>query len=367
MTLPLTLSTTPLEQPAMDYAILRQEGMRLLERLGGQSWTDFNTHDPGITILEAVCYAITDLAYRTNYDIKDLLASGGEDPYRSLHSPARVLTTQPVTLTDLRKLLVDISGVKNAWIEALETAEPGLMYDPAEDSLFLKTPSPQPPQRQAVPLRGIYKVLLEIDSSQKYHPADILPEVNQRLHAVRGLSQDFAAPVFLQGQGIVINAAVEVSAVDDPDQVLANIYHAISQSISPRVRFYTLAEMLDQGLPIDEIMDGPALQHGFILNAGLEQLERKIGLRTSDLIQAVMRVDGTLTISRINITDGAKTEDWYFNLDPLRTPFLDIDKSLYDPSGPTIHLLRSGIEVQLNPDRVGEILKRLEHDDVYPL
>ena len=45
----------------MDYAFLRQEGIRWLEQLAGDQWTDFNTHDPGITILEQLCYALTDL------------------------------------------------------------------------------------------------------------------------------------------------------------------------------------------------------------------------------------------------------------------------------------------------------------------
>jgi len=78
---PLTLSTKPLEHPAMDYAFLRQEGIRLIQEMAGEVWTDFNAHDPGVTILEQLCYAITDLSYRINYDLPDLLASEGIDPY----------------------------------------------------------------------------------------------------------------------------------------------------------------------------------------------------------------------------------------------------------------------------------------------
>ncbi len=36
----------------MDYASLRQEGIRQLERMAGRQWTDFNTHDPGFMKLE---------------------------------------------------------------------------------------------------------------------------------------------------------------------------------------------------------------------------------------------------------------------------------------------------------------------------
>ncbi len=86
----LHLTTTPFDHPAMDYAFLRQEGIRHLERMAGQLWTDFNTHDPGITILEQVCYAITDLAYRIDYELPDLLASAGEAADTSLYSPAQI-------------------------------------------------------------------------------------------------------------------------------------------------------------------------------------------------------------------------------------------------------------------------------------
>ena len=47
-----------------DFAALRTEGIRLLQELCGRSWTDYNLHDPGVTILEQLCYALTDLMYR---------------------------------------------------------------------------------------------------------------------------------------------------------------------------------------------------------------------------------------------------------------------------------------------------------------
>jgi hypothetical protein len=41
----------------VDFASLRQEALALIPRLAGENWTDHNSHDPGITILEQVCYA----------------------------------------------------------------------------------------------------------------------------------------------------------------------------------------------------------------------------------------------------------------------------------------------------------------------
>ena len=42
----LTISTAPLEHPAMDYTLLRKEGIRHLERMAEKFWTDINAHDP---------------------------------------------------------------------------------------------------------------------------------------------------------------------------------------------------------------------------------------------------------------------------------------------------------------------------------
>jgi len=48
-----------------DFSFLRQVGMQHIASMSSQLWTDYNTHDPGITLLEALCYAITDY-YQAN-------------------------------------------------------------------------------------------------------------------------------------------------------------------------------------------------------------------------------------------------------------------------------------------------------------
>src|SRR5262245_33517462 len=136
----------------MDYATLRQEGIRQLERMAGRQWTDFNTHDPGITLLEQLCYALTDLGYRTAYEIPDLLADGGGDPYSSLHPPEQILTGAPVTPADLRRLVLDVEGVKNAWVQPLPEDTVALYYHPDRKELSL---SAQPLPSEPVKLRGL--------------------------------------------------------------------------------------------------------------------------------------------------------------------------------------------------------------------
>jgi hypothetical protein len=106
--------------PSEDYAALRKKGLEGIEKLGHEIWTDYNNSDPGITILEAVCYAITDLAYRTGFEIKDLLAPEQltEDTWNEIFYTAReILHNAPLTINDYRKMMIDVKGIRNAWIE----------------------------------------------------------------------------------------------------------------------------------------------------------------------------------------------------------------------------------------------------------
>ena len=67
------LKNKPLKK-TMDYDFLRSKGIEFITELSGRLWTDHNSHDPGITFMEMICYALTDLSYRTNFPVKDLMA-----------------------------------------------------------------------------------------------------------------------------------------------------------------------------------------------------------------------------------------------------------------------------------------------------
>ena len=45
------------------WATLARDLRRAMARVAPE-WTDTNAHDPGVTVLEVICYAITDLQYR---------------------------------------------------------------------------------------------------------------------------------------------------------------------------------------------------------------------------------------------------------------------------------------------------------------
>src|SRR5688500_10625534 len=103
----------------LDFTKLRTEGINYLGKLAGKIWSDHNLHDPGITIFEELCYAMLDLGYRTNLPVADILAKNPAvpKPADNFLTQAPILTNNPLTIHDYRKLLIDIPGIGNALLE----------------------------------------------------------------------------------------------------------------------------------------------------------------------------------------------------------------------------------------------------------
>ncbi|MFQ5588585.1 MAG: hypothetical protein ACE5F7_07080, partial [Nitrospiria bacterium] len=344
---------------------LRREGIRFIEQAAGRTWTDFNAHDPGITILEQLCYAITDLGYRMAYDLPDLLAEGEKEPSQSLYTPAQILSSEPVTLTDMRKLLLDVEGVKNAWIEPLQDPAP-LYYHEGKKVLSLETEDPvdTPQTTEPVFLKGLYRVLLEPSALVDREGSQVAREAAKRLNAHRNLCEDFDEITVLDHQDVSVLARIEIGPVEDAGELLANIYDRIAHYFSPSLPFKTLNEMLASGVPVDEIFEGPLLKHGFLDAKALQNLKRKTTLYISDLIREIMAVDGVRAVRHIRLKSGETTEAWSLQLGERQVPKLVL-------SSDTIVLEKEGVIAGIDHDRVKalyhERLKRAETFAELPL
>lgn len=315
----------------MDYDFLRREGIRHIERLGSKQWTDYNTHDPGITILEQLCYALTDLNYRIDYKMPDLLAEGGQDPFTSLFSPAQILTSNPVTLQDLRKLVVDVTGVRNAWIEKPLNTVPNIYFHNEENTLSLSKED----QVEPLILQGLYQVWLE---AERGYQGNISEHVSSRLHEYRSLGEDFTIER-LGEQKIRINATIEIDSFENLEQLQHSIYEQIENYFSPTIRFSSLQECLDVSKTIDEIFEGPYLEQGFIDPGDLQKIVRRTELRASDLIRILMDIQGIRTIQKLEFVTGGK---WLLKLGKPIIPRLDREAS-------QITLIKGDIETSLSP------------------
>ncbi|HSF88364.1 MAG TPA: hypothetical protein VLA46_03040 [Saprospiraceae bacterium] len=176
-----TIIKTPVLKTVEDFYELRRRGIGYIEKLGSDYWTDFNLTDSGIAILEAYIYALTDLGYRTGWKMRDLLApeTYGSDTHQPFFTAREILTVNPWTPDDFRRLLIDLDGVRNAWMVCKECACDVFLYAwcDAESNLQLgyELPSGISEDKSIkVQALGLYEALLELESDP------VLGDLNDR-------------------------------------------------------------------------------------------------------------------------------------------------------------------------------------------
>ncbi|GAB3899944.1 hypothetical protein GCM10028803_21960 [Larkinella knui] len=467
----LTIDKNRRLPPGQDYALLYQEGLKHIENLASRLWTDYNSHDPGITLLETLCYALTELGYRTDFDIKDLLAedSDGTIQNATFFTPRQILTCRPVSENDYRKLVVDIPGVSNAWLVFDQDATDA-------DGFRLPIPGEQPlfadyrldlltfaDTGNRVWLRGLQKILLDLDETDAYgdlnyaqishqvfekntdpafdlygvtfelrppfrnwqeaepflalldtltaesaglaveapsqpdprslrwklvlkkagttdafplevavasrpssdfrvttekietyfSPAQVAALVKQlvekldkarsivqqvmlTLHDNRNLGEDWLCVEPVETRDVGICADVDLRPDADPERVLAEMYVQIQNYLNPALSFYTLAELLDRGQTTAEIFEGPVLKHGFLDAGELQNAQLRREIRTSDLINLLMDVDGVLAVKTVRLTlygtdgkpdAGQKNQRWCLHVPQNTKPVFSPAKS----------------------------------------
>jgi hypothetical protein len=268
----------------MDYAALAAEGTAYLKQLSGQTWNDFYPHDPGITLLEYLCYAISDLCYRLNFPMADLLATAEySDTALTKHgffSAREILTTAPVTLVDYRRLLIDLSDdngqrlLKNAWIEPIKELGP----------------------------KGFYRVYLdEIGPLTAEQKAALIPQAKRLLAAQRNLCEDFAEIILLKKQYIFFKIAAQITEGTDVNELAARIYYDLQAFLSPTVRFCSLETLLKEGKSAEDIFNGPILKHGFIDEAELDRCPQQTVIHVSNVISLIQKLPGVEAVYDVNI------------------------------------------------------------------
>jgi len=310
----LTIQKNRTNEAALDHQQLYAIGIKHIQQLANRIWTDYNIHDPGITTLELLCYALTDLGYRSSFPIKDLLASenaNAENMKKQFFTARWILRNRPLTMLDYRKLLIDLKGVKNAW---LMPASLTYYADTVKGKLLSENPGL--PGIKEVHVAGLYDVTIEyMDEITEANKKDeIKKNVMSLLQANRNLCEDFVSCTEVGTQSFLLCCELELAPVADVSKVKAEILFKVQQYLSPPVNNYTLSEMLERkkadgtAYTADEIFDGPALDCGFIDDEELTKADLRSEIRLSDVISIIMDIEGVLSVRDIVINpEGATT------------------------------------------------------------
>ena len=343
---------------------LREEGIQHLQTLVGDTWTDHNLHDPGITILEQLAFALADLNYRTAFDIKDLLAVSPESEAEAhrLFTARDILPGNPITVTDYRKLILDIEGIRNVWVVPVK--QPDAIYK-NQDRTALHHLSDQVNAAKAdtLELQGLYKVLLDFDSDMDEEQTTVIETaVWERLMDNRNLGEDFLRPETVIKEDIGLTAQIELEANANTEEILTELYYQIDNFLMPPPKFYSLNELLKKGMPLDQIFEGPVLQHGFLLTEALPR-HRSI-IHTSDLVQIMMDIKGIKAVRNFH---GASYpggvlfrsgQRWCIRLNP------DLNYSpRLDPTKCNVTFLKDGIAYKANEDKVLQLFNDRKQED----
>jgi hypothetical protein len=312
------------DDPILDWSALVEEGRSTLESMSDGRWTDFNVHDPGITILELIAYALTDLGYRANHSMADLMA--GSTP---LPGPDASLTTRAVTLADMRRVGLDVEGARNVWVEPANVAGIRLRYSPGASDIFLDDGREQGGQEVAI--RGVHRVVIEKSSREDLASSDLARAVALRLHAERNLGEDFDSFTVLEPQAIVVSADVEIDDSAHADAILLAILAGLEGYISPQPERRTVAQLRAVDAPSDAIYDGPRLDRGIIASLADPDGRRRV-LHLSDVIARLSLIPGIRATRRVRIgrsLDEANSGAiaWSLPIDADRVPAFDVKSS----------------------------------------
>lgn len=319
----LTIPKNTANQDDMDYHFLRQMGMQHIEGMSRKIWTDYNTHDPGVTFLEALCYAITDLGYRINAPIQDLVArpdTGTKELREVFPSTKEIFTTKPISERDYRKLFIDIPGVKNAFIRPYASStmyrhcslrDEATPENPKSKLSYKNDLLPDYEQRDSFKLKGLNTILFELDSDyraldtedpeRKAKTAETIQTITQTYHANRNLCEDLVEVKEVDEFEFQVCGDIEIEKTANAHDTVVEILFRIQEHVSPSVNRYTLGELLDQGKTTDAIYNGPILEHGFITDEGLEKANIQTEIRLSDLIQIISETPGVASIRDITM------------------------------------------------------------------
>ncbi len=273
------------------FDALREEGIRLVQALSGRTWTDYNLHDPGVTILEQLCYALTELIYRTEFPVADHLTGElGRIDYtaQALHGPARVFPCRPTTIPDYRRALLDtIDAIDNAWLSS------------APDPTY----------------RGLYRIAVKHsdNAASTATEAATRDQVRAVYRSNRNLCEDVGEVASIANVEYDLLGEFEIGGSRNPSDIVADIYDHCAKTIAAGVVFRSFEWALERGQTLDEILNPRHTRHGVLPEEDLAQPDRdhaeadRDALFVGDLVAQIRSIEGVRGVKHLALGKPGET------------------------------------------------------------
>ena len=304
----VSISGEQIENISLNFTELREKGLEYIQKFSGDVWTDYNLHDPGVTILDQLCYALTDIGYRTSLPIKDLLTpEKGKDIdalMNAFFAPSAILSSHPIAIKDTRKLIIDqFEEIQNVWI----TPKENLGFEEQVNGLY---------SVEILPKLNFHKSLTNDTESRIAYEN----KVADFLRLNRNIGETYESVCLLNPQPIQIHFGIYLTDQVDVEATIASIFLKLFEFIYSPVSFCSFNEMVEAGYSITEIFSGPRLQNGFIKSSNLKERVKEIQLEVLQKyiskVQGVTKckVEQIKSIGRSFTKSITVKDNYFFNL-----------------------------------------------------
>jgi len=323
-----TVSRENYEHPSLDYEGLREKALFFAQQFSGNIWTDFNYHDPGVTIIEQLCYAITDLAYRTQFPITDLLFIKNDKDHKKsdnlLFPPNLIFPSSPILIKDYRKLFIGkIPEIKNCWINPVK--DDGAGY------------------------QGLIDILVQAGKELSVEEKlNLVNKVKTEFHSNRLIGCDINKIIIMNGVKISLHGKIQI----DPDAVgellLAQIFSKINEFLNPEIKFQHPDDLLREGINPDIIFQGPTLPYGYLDDKTLKPSVN--GIYLSRIKELIADVPGVKVVEELSIMKNeVRCHENLVTFDNDEFPMLDKNLMQDEDSGNQIVILKNNIQYKTDP------------------
>ena len=282
----------------LDYEGLKKAGLDYIQKVSSKLWTDHNAHDPGITMLEQLCFGLVDLGFRTSFDIKELLTKEGTNvpaTEKALYPAHEILSSAPITIEDYRKMILENfrDMVRNVHFTTTTRN-----YTIDKEVLSAK-------ENVNIEATGYYKCFVDLkkDFSEK-EVKQLETDIMNLLSNNRNICENFCGVTFTKQLKVGLIAQIELESEADYSAITRELEVRLNSYVSPSIPYYTYEELEAKGKTVDEIFLGtaPIYGNGFIDRDDLpKQIKRKV-LYSSDVKNLILTIDGVKSVRHFEFT-----------------------------------------------------------------
>ncbi|MCG1038049.1 MULTISPECIES: hypothetical protein [Burkholderiaceae] len=378
------------EYDAIHFDSLWATALDTLRTLAGQQWTEFGEHDPGVTFLQALTYNVADLAYRHTHPLKDLLTLSPEDVKRReeknrkrifplTFGPDWVLTCSPVTEGDYRRAVLDLRSDETMqaatlsqgfyFMDAQLVREPfdleqiySYRYDEDNRRFWfdfgLLSGHPQLEPNQFCLLGGYHLYV----AKQRDIDEEKAKEALQRcLRNNRNLCEQVRRVIWLNPQNVDVQIDIELDDEwQDPVKTMAALYQQVDACISSPTRRAGAQQLVEQGIPVEAVYDGPRLQNGWITSIpDPVDYTQSRAVDISGLAQSLLALAGVDRLMKLQIGD---IPSWTTVIGPACYPVAWGDDPIASLTGdsPKVRLFKRGKLQTIDPDALKQAIQEAQ-------